>query len=85
MADSKMLKSLTFLQLVVSLMLSIGAPAISGLLAYNTAIGDTKTEFIRIRLENEQGFVKKADFKEIADVLHTIDTRLSIIESRTRR
>lgn len=85
MAETKMMKTLSFLQVILAIGCALGAPIISGLLSYQTAIGDTKVEFVRARLENEQAFVKKEDFKEISRILYSIDTRLSVIESRTRR
>lgn len=64
--------------------LALACASASGIAAYTTAMGDTRREFIQIRLETEQRFVKQSDLEQAVNELRAINTRLSNMEGFMR-
>jgi hypothetical protein len=84
-AQKKTVLVLSRITLPITVVLTVGMPIIAAVIAYTEARGDTKREFIQIRLESEQTFVQKKDFHELQSTLDAINMRLSHIEGYLRK
>jgi len=73
------------MQLIVALLLQVGAPIAAGFTAYQKSHADIRVQLEEIRVEREKDFVRKDDMRIMMEKLDIIGQRISNIEGFLRK
>ncbi len=69
--------------------IAIAVPTVTAYTSYRESLSDIRTEFVQVRLENEQLFVKKDEMAEVTKRLEVIGDRtnqiLGMMKAERRR